>query len=159
MLCLCALILPGCEESQTDYGIMLLIIMIPLSFSTLKPNSRGGIREFRSVTALARLSHRNSKPSHHTIPVESKDPKTNLGTNNLLVQTGSTHSGAQMKIKPPERSKRLAVTPEGSMPTSGHIRTGDSRVTGSQLCRQIFPAFPAQEREVPCMRCVSQHTC
>lgn len=124
----------------------MLLITIPLSFSALKPDSRGGIREFRSVTALARLSLRESKPSHHTIPVESKDPKTNLGTNNLLVQTGSTHSGAQMKIKTPERSERLAVTPEGSIPTSRHIRTG--RVTGSQLCLQIFPAFPAQERAV-----------
>lgn len=39
-----------------------------------KADSRGGIREFRCVTALARPSQSKSKPSHHTIPLESKDP-------------------------------------------------------------------------------------
>lgn len=32
-------------RNQTDYGIMLVIITIPRSFSALKPDSRGGIRE------------------------------------------------------------------------------------------------------------------
>lgn len=137
---------------------MLVIIAVPLSVSALKPDSRGGMRRFRSGNTapppLARPRPRKSKPSSHTIPEESKDPKTNLRTSNLLVRTGSTHSGAQMKIKTSERSERLAVTPEGSIPTSP-----EQAIHGSQLCFQIFPTFPAQEREVPFTRCFSQHVC
>lgn len=113
-------ILPGREESDGLRNNARYYYDPALVFRA-KARFEGWDKGIRSEAALARLSQRT-----RTFPVESKDPKTNLGTNNQPVQTGST-----------QRSERSAVTPEGSIPTSRDTRTSASRVPA------LFSDFPS----------------